>query len=57
MDVRDAAGEIQVRELPRGDVGAPTLEMLRARMDEALGSLTQWEVFLPTTDGLELDGL
>lgn len=57
MDVRDAAGEIQVHELPRGDLGAPTLEALRARIDGALGSLTQWEVFLPAVEGLELGEL
>ena len=57
MDVRDAAGEIQVHELPRGDLGAPTLEALRARIDGALGSLTQWEVFLPAVEGVELGEL
>jgi len=33
--------------LPREAVGAPSLEVLKARLDGALGSLVCWEVSLP----------
>jgi len=37
--------------LPREAVGAPSLQMLKARLDGALGSLSWWEVSLPTAGG------
>ena len=33
--------------LPREAVGAPSLEVFKARLDGALGNLVWWEVFLP----------
>ena len=36
-------------------MGAPSLEALRAGLDEALGSMIYWEVSMPTAGGLELD--
>jgi len=38
-------------------VGAPSLEVLKARLDGALGSLSWWEAALPMAERLELDDL
>ena len=43
--------------LPREAVDAPSLEVFKARLDGALGSLVWWEVSLPMAGGLELDSL
>jgi len=43
--------------LPRGAVGVSSLEVPKARLDGALGSLSWWVVSLPMAKGLELDGL
>ena len=44
-------------QLPREAVDAPSLEALKARLDEALGSLGWWGAALPTAGGIELDSL
>jgi len=41
--------------LPREAVAAPSLEMLKARLDGALSNLVWWKVSLPMAGGLELD--
>jgi len=41
--------------LPREVVDAPSLEVFKARLDEALSSLVKWKVSLPMAGGLELD--
>ena len=41
--------------LPREVVYAPSLEVLKVRLDGALGSLTWWVATLPMAGGLELD--
>jgi len=38
-------------------VGAPSLEVLRASLDETLGSLCWWRGSQPTAGSLELDRL
>ena len=43
--------------LPKKAVDAPSLEVLKARLDGALGNLVWWEVSLPTAGGVELDDL
>ncbi|GAB0178112.1 hypothetical protein GRJ2_000276500 [Grus japonensis] len=43
--------------LPREAVDAPSLEVFKARLDGALGSLIWWKVSLPMARGLELDDL
>ena len=43
--------------LPREVVDAPSLEVFKARLDEALSNLIQWKVALPMAGGLELDHL
>lgn len=40
--------------LPREAVDAPSLEVLKARLDGALGNLVLWEVSLPMAGSLEL---
>ena len=37
--------------LPREAVDAPSLEVFKARLDGALGSLVWWEVSLPMAGG------
>ena len=43
--------------LPREAVDAPSLEVLKARLDGAVGNLVWWEVSLPVAGGVELGGL
>ena len=43
--------------LPRKAVDAPSLEVFKARLDEALGNLIWWVASLPMVGGLELDDL
>ena len=43
--------------LPREVVDAPSLEVFKARLDEALSNLIEWKVSLPMAGGLELDDL
>ena len=38
-------------QLPRAAVGAPFLEVFKARMDGALGSLSWWVAALPMAGG------
>ena len=40
--------------LPRETVDAPSLEVFKARLDGALGSLSWWNVLLPMAGALEL---
>jgi len=43
--------------LPRLALAAPSLQVLKARLDGSLSNLVQWKVSLPMAGGLELDGL
>ena len=43
--------------LPREAADAPSLEVIKARLDEALSNLIEWKVSLPMAGGLELDDL
>jgi len=43
--------------LPREAVAAPSLEVLKARLDGALNNLDWWKVSLPMAEGLEPDDL
>ena len=43
--------------LPREAVDAPSLELNRCRLDEALGNLTSWVASMSMAGGLELDDL
>ena len=43
--------------LPREVMDTPSLEVSKARLDGALGSLSWWVAALPTATGLERDGL
>ena len=43
--------------LPREVVDAPSLEVFKARLDEALGSLFWWKVSISMEGGLEMDYL
>lgn len=43
--------------LPREAVGAPSLEVFKARLDRALGNLVWWQGCLPVAGGLELNVL
>jgi len=43
--------------LPREAAAAPSLEVFKARFDRAWSNLVWWKVFLPMTEGLELDDL
>ena len=43
--------------LPREAVAAPSLAVLKARLDGALNSLGWWKMSLPMAGGLEPDGL
>ena len=43
--------------LPREVVDAPSLEVFKAQLDGALGSLSWWVADLPVAVGLELGGL
>jgi len=38
--------------LPREVVGAPSLEVFKARLDGALSNLVYWKVSLPTAGGV-----
>jgi len=40
-----------VAQLPREAVGAPSLEVLKARLDGALGSLSWWVAAMTTAGG------
>ena len=43
--------------MPRGAVDASSLEVFKARLDGALGSLNWWTATLPMAGALELDDL
>jgi len=43
--------------LPREAVAAPSLAVLKARLDGALSNLVWWKMSLPMARGLERDGL
>ena len=43
--------------LPREAVAAPSLALLKARLDRALSTLVWWKVSLSMAGGLEHDGL
>ncbi|GAB0181563.1 mitochondrial enolase superfamily member 1 [Grus japonensis] len=61
LDVRKKFLTVRVvrhwNRLPRKAVDAPSLELLKARLDGALGNVVQWRVSLPMAGGLELDDL
>ena len=40
-----------LKQLPRETVGAPYLEVLKARLDGAMGSLTEWVATSPWRGG------
>jgi len=42
---------VALAQLPREAVGAPSLEVLKARLDGALGSLSWWVAALPMERG------
>ena len=44
-------------QLPREAVGAPSLELLKGRLDGALSSLSWWGAALSMAGGLELSNL
>ena len=44
-------------QLPGEAVGAPSLEVFKARLDGALGSLSWWVMSLSMAGGLELESL
>ena len=44
-------------QLPWAAVGAPSLEVFKARLDGALGSLSWWVMSLSMAGGLELESL
>lgn len=39
--------------MSRGAVGAPSLDVLKARMDGAVGNMIWWLAVLPMAEGLE----
>ena len=41
----------------RETVDAPSLEVLKARLDGALSNVVEWKVSLPMSVGLALDGI
>jgi len=43
--------------LPREAVDAPSLELFKGRLGEALNNLVQWKVSLPMAGRVELDDL
>ena len=43
--------------LPNKAVDAPPLDVFKARLDWALGSLVQWLATPPMAEGLELDDI
>ena len=43
--------------LPREAVAAPSLAVLKARLDGALSNLGWWKLSLPMAGGVEQDGL
>ena len=43
-----------LNRLPRGIVDAPSMEVFKARLDGALGSLIGWVAALPTAEGWSL---
>lgn len=53
------SGEVQTPGCAREAVGAPPLEVFKATLEGALGSLRWWEAALPTEggEGLELGWL
>ncbi|PKU43310.1 hypothetical protein llap_6384 [Limosa lapponica baueri] len=61
LDIRKKFFSVKVarhrNKLPREVVGAPSLEVFKARLDGALSNLVWWEVSLPTAGVLELDDL
>ena len=61
LDIRKKFFTVRVvrhwNRFPREVVAAPSLAVLKARLDGALGNLVWWKVSLPIAGGLELDGL
>ena len=61
MDIKKKFFTVRVlrhwNRLPREAVDAPSLEALKASLDEAVSNLVQREVLLPIAGGLELDDL
>jgi len=43
--------------LPRGTMAAPSLALLKARLDGTLSNLVWWKVSLPVAGGLDLSDL
>ena len=61
LDIRKKFFPVRVvrhwNRLPREVVDAPSLEVFKTRLDEALGNLVWWRVSLPMAGGVELDDL
>ena len=47
MEILHSEGDEALAQLPREAVGAPSLEALKARLGEALGSLSWWVATSP----------
>jgi len=45
----------EIAQVAQRSLGAPSLEVFKARLDVALGSLVWWLATLPTAGGLKLD--
>ena len=61
LDIRKKFFTVKIvkhwNKLPSEVVDAPSLEMLKARLDGAVSNLVQREVSLPVAERLELDDL
>jgi len=61
LDIRKIFFTVRVvrpwHRLPREAVAAPSMAVVKARLDEALSSVVLWKVSLSMAVGLELDDL
>jgi len=59
LDIREKLFTLRVvrHRLPREAVAAPSLAVLKARLDRSLSTLGWWKGCLPLAGGLELDDL
>jgi len=51
VEILHSEGSEALAQLSRGAVGAPSLEVLKAKLDGAPGSLSCWVAALPTAQG------